>query len=424
MTIPNTRHQTIQATYRIVTPMFCGGAQQEAEFRLASFKGLLRFWWRALEWGRIQDLTQLRKEEAELFGSSDEGQSSFLMRFNQLPTGNVIDEKSQLKDGNELVGEGSRYLGYGVMEAYERRDRVTKQIKSRAAELSRSCFSAPDTFGLELKFKPGTPDAQQQQIVQAIKLIGLIGGMGCKSRKGYGSVSLAKLSRDTMEDWSIPKSFDDYHLTLGEVLRAAGNDKGKTTSTNNDSAPLTTFTHDFRIVAVEGRNGESPLKLLDRIGREMVRYRSWGRNGKVLGTIDREDGDDFRFRDDHDLMKQDWRSRTTHPGRIAFGLPHNYGKKEQRLDVTTAEPKFDRRASPLFVHIHQAEGSPPIGVLTFLPSMFLPVKRDAISVGGKHVALQTKDFWKPVTNFLDRLLSPSERKEFIASDRVVEVARG
>ena len=41
--------------YRIVTPMFLGGENQQADatqFRNASFKGALRFWWRALNWGR------------------------------------------------------------------------------------------------------------------------------------------------------------------------------------------------------------------------------------------------------------------------------------------------------------------------------------------------------------------------------------
>ena len=39
----------IEATYRVVTPMFCGGAGAgSAELRMPSFKGVLRFWWRAL----------------------------------------------------------------------------------------------------------------------------------------------------------------------------------------------------------------------------------------------------------------------------------------------------------------------------------------------------------------------------------------
>ncbi|HPU57120.1 MAG TPA: type III-B CRISPR module RAMP protein Cmr1, partial [Verrucomicrobiota bacterium] len=46
--------KTLTATYRIVTPMFLGGANPEsqAELRISSIKGALRFWWRALMWGR------------------------------------------------------------------------------------------------------------------------------------------------------------------------------------------------------------------------------------------------------------------------------------------------------------------------------------------------------------------------------------
>jgi hypothetical protein len=43
--------KTLQATYRIVTPMFIGDAEQKAtDLRPPSIKGALRFWWRALNW--------------------------------------------------------------------------------------------------------------------------------------------------------------------------------------------------------------------------------------------------------------------------------------------------------------------------------------------------------------------------------------
>ena len=58
----------------------------------------------------------------------------------------------------------------------------------------------------------------------------------------------------------------------------------------------------------------------------MVRYRSWGRNGKVLGNVDSE----HNFKDDHDLMKLQAGSQQNHPQRIVFGLPHNYGNQHQQ----------------------------------------------------------------------------------------------
>ena len=50
----------IDVTYKVVTPMFCGGADiEKAELRIASFKGVLRYWWRALAWVQYKgDLQQ------------------------------------------------------------------------------------------------------------------------------------------------------------------------------------------------------------------------------------------------------------------------------------------------------------------------------------------------------------------------------
>ena len=56
MTTDRIEKNLIRATYRITTPMFCGEANQQAEFRLPSFKGVLRFWWRAIKWTRIEEI--------------------------------------------------------------------------------------------------------------------------------------------------------------------------------------------------------------------------------------------------------------------------------------------------------------------------------------------------------------------------------
>ncbi len=62
-----------EATYQINTPMFLSGADQNsAEFRVASFKGAFRFWWRALAWEAFgKDLSAIKEQEDLLFGSSD-----------------------------------------------------------------------------------------------------------------------------------------------------------------------------------------------------------------------------------------------------------------------------------------------------------------------------------------------------------------
>ena len=107
---------------------------------------------------------------------------------------------------------------------------------------------------------------------------------------------------------------------------------------------------------------DEALELLDLVGRELVRYRSWGHNGKILGNqIDSEQ----QFKDDHDLMKRAPQDRNAHPRRVAFGLPHNYGRGADD-QVGPAASGLDRRASPLFIHMHQCDDT-PVAVLSFLP---------------------------------------------------------
>ena len=399
--------QTISATYRATTPMFLGGAEQQAELRLPSFKGTLRFWWRAMAWERVKDVSRLRDEEAALFGSSDErvGQSKVLIRLDRKATiPSALCPPEQLKDGTQVVGSGARYLGYGVMEAFGSRNKNTVE-----GQLTRSCVPAPFTFTVNMLLKSIIKSEQIQEITQTLKILGLVGGLGSKSRKGYGSLTLLSLKLDDQETWTPPataeKVADAIHTILGPTqLRASQSGE----LSQNELPEWTAFSLASRIVVVTAENRDrSPLALLDKIGREMVRYRSWGRNGKVLGNVDSE----HNFKDDHDLMKLQPSQRRNHPQRIVFGLPHNYGNQHQQR-VGPDDAQLDRRASPLFIHICQeSSGSLPVGVLTFLPSRFLPQDRDVIDTGGAKTALDTETLWQPIHSFLGRLLDPNERKE-------------
>ena len=100
--------------------------------------------------------------------------------------------------------------------------------------------------------------------------------------------------------------------------------------------------------------------------------------------------------------------RVAHPRRIAFGLPHNYGKRREQQVGPYGE--LDRRASPLFVHVHECRNT-SVAVLSFFPTRFLPPDT-GISVGGTRVPQKTEtELYRPVNEFLDRLLDPGRRKE-------------
>lgn len=378
----------IEATYRVVTPLFCAGSDGERpEFRLPSFKGVLRFWWRALAWSRYRDLESLQSEEDNLFGSSKSGQSRVSMRVARSSVPQPIVRKDDVlgKLNGDVVGHGARYLGYGVMEAFGSLNRNT-----RDGQLIRACLRAPFEVTVRMTAH-GLSGPRLASLKDALIALGTLGGMGAKSRKGYGSLVIRSLSIDG-DPQQVPQSVDDLRRA---ILALRGSE-----------APLPEFTAlspGTRHVLLES-DKRDPLELLDLVGRELVRFRSWGRNGRILGGDVRSEPN-FQF--DHDLMYRN--VRNAHPERIAFGLPHNYGRElEKRVKPLG---KLDRRASPLFIHVHEC-AERPVAVISFLPARFLPKDNANISVGRNRVPqVPEQQLYHPIHQFLDRLLDPSRRKE-------------
>ena len=385
----------IEVTYRVVTPLFCAGADStHSEIRLPSFKGVLRFWWRALAWSRCRaDLEAIRRQEDALFGSAGGGQSCVSMRL-ELPTNPPIVCKGEVltvsRTGRDVVGEGARYLGYGVMEAFASKKRGTKN-----GQLTRACRRAPFDFTVLMRCRD-LNDTDLRSLKDALVALGTLGGMGAKSRKGYGSLSIQSLRVSGVNQWSRPQSLNDLRNAI-KIFRP---------DDSTESLPeFTALSGNTRHVLLSSDKNE-PVELLDLVGRELVRFRSWGRNGKILGgSVESE----RKFTDDHDLMKN--RSHSAYPRRIAFGLPHNYGPSKTMQVGPYNNKDLDRRASPLFIHIHEC-GSTPVAVLSFLPARFLPKDKSDISVGGSPVSQRPEEeLYCPIHEFLDRLLDSGKRKE-------------
>ena len=249
--------------------------------------------------------------------------------------------------------------------------------------------------------------ADVDSLRNALVGLGTLGGMGARSRKGFGSLALRSLHVDGASDWDPPSSPDE----LGRRIKALyGN--GATGRASSSLPPITAISDHSRHLVATGA-GAGAIVLLNRLGREQVRYRSWGQGGKVLKNIKSE----RNFKEDHDLMKRQPWQRDTHPERIAFGLPHNYvGRNGQ---VGPAAPGLDRRASPLFIHIHEC-GREAVAVVSFLSAEFLPSGKRRISVGGKKtvpLVAETK-LYKPIHGFLDRLLDPNTCEESIVANEV------
>ncbi len=434
--------QTLRLTFRVNTPLFLGGARQQAELRAASIKGALRFWWRSLQWARFgSDVAALQSEEAQLFGSSDQkiGRSKVGLRIvsnklgKKLSAGSVLWAQEDCQHGNRgnTMRPGACYLGYGAINAFPTKAKPAPDPKpaQKAAQLLRECI-LPGNFVLQVTLDRRLSNDQCQSIRDAFHMLGAVGGLGTCGRRGYGSLTLTQIQIPKGSHW-----VDASDWQLGSPLERLQPILRSTLCPHDALPEWSAWSRASRIVEVNA--GINERDLLNAMGKEFLHYRSWGRSAaagapQVVG-MDSEKN----FTNDHHLFKNRMGGSSYNvpagfdqPERTAFGLPHNYGKDEPRQGIfrgvgpadSVNNKPLDRRASPLFFHVHQAsDNEPPVGIVFSLPARFLPDRilpdreqrqgtaPPRLSVFGSTVPLNTSPgFWNPVNGFLDRLIDRTD----------------
>ncbi|MFW6106646.1 MAG: type III-B CRISPR module RAMP protein Cmr1 [bacterium] len=306
------RSMTIEATYRIVTPMFCSGADQStAELRIPSFKGALRFWWRAAEWARLcaanhgdvpRAVAALRTEEASLFGSRDAGQSRIVLSTQWAP----LDDSKLVRNWPNSSSVGSTYMGFGITES--------GRPGTRNHKPHRIGVPCAREFQLACRVRPAAKRVDTASVARAMRLLGLLGGLGSRSRRGFGSLAITSIDGQAC----LCESFEEYRKQIGDAL---------TSEARNDTfPPFTAFSSQARIANV--CKAGDVFQAHDRLGERYREFRG------QLGP---------------------YRGATKKP----LGLPLK-DVDEQR-----------RRASPLLMHVHPI-GQEFVGSVLFLPGKFHP----------------------------------------------------
>lgn len=375
-----------EATYKITTPMFLAGAEQDKipELRPPSFKGLLRFWFRAIALPKLGSWKEVQKLEKELFGSTDQ-QSSFFLDHGIAKTENI-------RLGNPRNKFGLIYLGHGPINFH--------------GELQRPYYEGSSVFTLRLLLKGSKKKITEEAkffLPLTLKALGLFGGAGACSRRGFGSLSLLSLSLDEQRVWKAPTNINELIESQRELL----NNLGLKTGEESDLPDYTAFSDRTRIWI--GKTGRHAIDLLNEIGLELLRYRGYdkGKNGKHKHILPNKEEAEQNFASDHDLIMQFCRTGEIgkHPDRMVFGLPHNYYFSSTRETVQIQPTgKAGRRASPLFIHIHELNSDSYAAVLSLLPARFLP-KDTKIAISAENRGTKEVDCcidYKFIEDFMER----------------------
>ncbi|MBL7815761.1 MAG: type III-B CRISPR module RAMP protein Cmr1 [Saprospiraceae bacterium] len=154
--------QSIHFTCELITPLFMSGADGTTpELRAPSIKGALRFWWRAMN-GHLT-IEELKKQEGQIFGDTSQ-RSRIIIKGIELTSPKIV-KRSPLPH---------RERGF-MKEAFDTRQFFTLKIG----------FIDNAVFTIE-------------QVKSLVYLTFTLGGLGNRSRRGFGSVKLSGTDKPTI----------------------------------------------------------------------------------------------------------------------------------------------------------------------------------------------------------------------------------
>lgn len=183
----------LKVTLETVTPLFLGGADPRGtpELRAPSFRGAIRYWLRAALGGAIRDLNlkELHNLEAAVFGSTDRA-SPVSIRLAPL--------------GNQLQDKTHKILPH----------------KEGPQAGSRRAFADNQQFQLVMWMPRHAEMAVWRAAVTSLRLALTFGGVGLRSRRGYGTLKVVQ-SSDPVLMPPMPASLKDWKQYVVQTAEQA-----------------------------------------------------------------------------------------------------------------------------------------------------------------------------------------------------------
>jgi hypothetical protein len=321
--------KTLDFTLRFVTPGFLGGDGGAADsFRIPSLRGALRFWYRAKEGdpGGEEGFQPLFDRESRIFGSSRHGQGLRLV-----PLQGHRVKPSKLSGSQDL-----RYLGYGPFAKSKSPPAIPK--------------------GSKVTLRAIGDENQISELRKCLVLLHLFGGLGGRSRRGWGSVEVVSPTDLLPEVAGL--SFEEW---LGEALARVWTEPGSLPRRRTALPRFSAFSSRTRIAWI--RAGGKPLEEL------ATRYMKVTKRDKTLSA-------------EEDLRSvkpapEEGKGPPVAAPRVALGLPWA-GKdgSETMVEYTAKEGdnSIQRRASPLLFKVLRSGEDEPSGhriLALYLKSRFV-----------------------------------------------------
>ncbi|WP_299757947.1 type III-B CRISPR module RAMP protein Cmr1 [uncultured Chloroflexus sp.] len=351
-------------TMESVTPLFLGGANPRGapELRPPSFRGAMRYWLRAALGGVCGDdeagLSVAREAEARVFGSTDEqcgGASSITLRVK----GDLSKPEEYQRAPAVCVEKNGERLRQPTG-----RDYLYWSMPGFGGEPNRKYYPAGYKFSLNLSVRPGVIDGRAvfQQAIGALWLLVQLGGIGSRSRRTAGSLSVVEPL--AVEGLSFALHSSDSSGIVQELKEGLNNVRRlfqEHISPRRLAQPA-----EFDVL----HSGVCKVWVLG----------IWPSSQQAVEAIGAAMRDFRTYREPDHSQVAKWLSGTTIPTveRAVFGLPlpfrysNNGPKGVVQGRTKPKEQAIDRRASPLWLKISKTQTGAFVGIATLFKSRFLP----------------------------------------------------
>lgn len=200
----------ISVRVEVITPILGGAVSlrtvDDIDFiRVATIRGHLRFWWRALNGHRYESSEELYAKESELWGRAageEGGRSAVELRVTIEQPGEPDSSQIRLYDSKKGPATPGAYALWPARE-------------EKRAGLPTAPRRAPGTRFLLTLLAPSSDIKEVENVVRAWLLFG---GYGSRTRRGLGSFSVLDAPKAWLPNAATPREFE--RLFGGDIFAA------------------------------------------------------------------------------------------------------------------------------------------------------------------------------------------------------------
>jgi CRISPR-associated protein Cmr1 len=347
----------------VITPMFLGGANPaKTELRAASVKGALRFWWRAMH-GELP-LDELKKRESEIFGGVGDNarRSGISIR---------VKEGDNFQTSTEPFSPNP-YLDRSIFKKHRTRNRteakllILEYLAFGPVTLEGGIKTYHEYIipGSQFKIEFVGKDASliKAEITGALRLLSVFGGLGSRSRNGFGRFKCSCPEMELPDLTVCLKALKEKPVSPFTSVSIQSNlwkldfDEEVPNDWNN-------ILYDLGCVWLKSR----------------VNYEN--KRGPIRNGIENE----------HQFGK-----------RVFLGAPLIGDNRQQNLRYGDRSLKFDRHAKSHFFGLFQNEALLE-GYILHLPYLFLEGSNDEYKLHDADIKLLQKEYEKVFKEFNSKL---------------------